>query len=341
MRYTGETCPICHAVFTEDDDIVVCPDCGTPHHRKCYLQNKTCAYAERHTDGFAWAPAERTQDADTHIPPTNTGADQRPPDDGHRILFCPQCGAQNAAEEPVCTQCGARLYNMQNQPYTPQIQLPDMTARPYFVKGAVIPPTETIDGNTVGDTAEYIQSNAARYIPKFYKMEKTGGKVSWNWAAFFFSPYWFFYRKLYAAGAVLMALLLVTAGATCTPRFMEKSDALYEINTQYREGKLSDEAYVEAGLEASVALLSLPESKIRFAVSALAPLVSGLFANYLYKKKTGREIQRLREKCRTPEEYRFMLFRRGGMSMLMCFASVWIYILASQVISIAISGLLM
>ena len=39
MRYTGETCPVCNKVFQEDDDIVVCPDCGTPHHRKCYLKN--------------------------------------------------------------------------------------------------------------------------------------------------------------------------------------------------------------------------------------------------------------------------------------------------------------
>ena len=52
--------------------------------------------------------------------------------DGHHIVFCPQCGAQNAAEEPVCTECGARLYNMQNQPFSPPIQ--DITRLPERVR---------------------------------------------------------------------------------------------------------------------------------------------------------------------------------------------------------------
>jgi len=34
---------------------VVCPDCGTPHHRSCYAENGGCANAARHDeDGFEW-----------------------------------------------------------------------------------------------------------------------------------------------------------------------------------------------------------------------------------------------------------------------------------------------
>ena len=29
-RYTGNHCPVCEQEFTDNDDIVVCPDCGTP-----------------------------------------------------------------------------------------------------------------------------------------------------------------------------------------------------------------------------------------------------------------------------------------------------------------------
>lgn len=222
MRYTGQTCPICHAVFAEDDDVVVCPECGTPHHRKCYLNNKDCANAALHTGGFTWTPSvgeTQTETAEpvTHPAPVPNTAQH----DGHRIVFCPQCGAQNAAEEPVCTQCGTRLYNTQNQPYSPQIQLPDMTARPFYAHGTVIAPTDTIDGNTVGDTAEYVRTSAERYIPKFYRLDKSDKKLSWNWAAFFFSPCWFFYRKLYAVGGILLALLLVITGATMTPRYIQ------------------------------------------------------------------------------------------------------------------------
>ena len=30
--YKGNTCPVCKQKFKEADDIVVCPDCGTPYH---------------------------------------------------------------------------------------------------------------------------------------------------------------------------------------------------------------------------------------------------------------------------------------------------------------------
>lgn len=356
MRYTGESCPICGIAFSEDDDVVVCPECGTPHHRKCYLQNNACANAQRHTESFAWSPSENavvTADTDTVpsdaatvakaqpiiVPPTANPASSAQ-HDGHRIVFCPQCGAQNAAEEPVCTQCGARLYNMQNQPFAPPVQLPDMTAHPFYANGMIIAPTDTIDGNTVGDTAEYVRTSATRYIPKFYKMEKSGAKASWNWAAFLFSPYWFFYRKLYAVGGILLTLLLVVAGTTFSPRYIEKAQAVVDVSEQFLDGELSQEAYIQAYTAAGYDWLTLPETMTQLAVPALMHVLSGLFANGLYKKKTAKDILRTRADSHTPEEYRFLLFRRGGTSALMCIASIWIYLLGSQLISMAFSHFL-
>lgn len=48
MNYINYKCPVCNNQFTEDDDIVVCPECGTPHHRECYIQNGICANADKH-----------------------------------------------------------------------------------------------------------------------------------------------------------------------------------------------------------------------------------------------------------------------------------------------------
>lgn len=36
MDYRGQHCPICGKEFCDGDDIVVCPECGTPYHRECY-----------------------------------------------------------------------------------------------------------------------------------------------------------------------------------------------------------------------------------------------------------------------------------------------------------------
>lgn len=48
MKYTNYKCPVCNNQFTEDDDVVVCPECGTPHHRECYIQNGNCVNADKH-----------------------------------------------------------------------------------------------------------------------------------------------------------------------------------------------------------------------------------------------------------------------------------------------------
>ncbi|MBE6799803.1 MAG: DUF2628 domain-containing protein [Ruminococcaceae bacterium] len=48
MKYSNYKCPVCNNQFTEDDDVVVCPECGTPHHRECYIQNENCANADKH-----------------------------------------------------------------------------------------------------------------------------------------------------------------------------------------------------------------------------------------------------------------------------------------------------
>lgn len=257
-------------------------------------------------------------------PPAESLSKSAPPD-GHHIVFCPQCGAQNAAEEPVCTECGARLYNMQNQPLSPPIQLPDMSARPFYAGGTVIAPTDTLDGNTVGDTAEYVRFHADRYIPKFYALEKSGKKLSWNWAAFLFSPFWFFYRKLYAVGGILLALMLIVTGATMTPRYQQAFSAYIEVAQQSAAAGMTREEMVEAVMPEYSALQELPESKIQYYGSVLMHLFSALTANYFYKRKVGKDIAALRAQHPKPQEYRFFLFRRGGVSLPMASASVMIF----------------
>ena len=56
FRFTNEKCPVCNNTFNPDDDIVVCPECGTPHHRDCYKENKNCANFHKHSEDFRWEP---------------------------------------------------------------------------------------------------------------------------------------------------------------------------------------------------------------------------------------------------------------------------------------------
>ncbi len=75
--------------------------------------------------------------------------------------------------------------------------------------------TESPDQERVrADLAEFFGPNAERYLARYEKLreKRSQGKqhfLSWNWAAFLLGFAWFFYRKMYAAGAVLLALPLV------------------------------------------------------------------------------------------------------------------------------------
>lgn len=53
-RYSGLCCPVCKVKFKDDDDIVVCPVCGAPHHRECYNQIRHCAYEQFHGTESQW-----------------------------------------------------------------------------------------------------------------------------------------------------------------------------------------------------------------------------------------------------------------------------------------------
>ena len=71
--YKGNTCPVCKQKFKEADDIVVCPDCGTPYHRECWKKVGVCVHEADHAAGFEWTPDNVISDR---------------PDD----IVCPNCG---------------------------------------------------------------------------------------------------------------------------------------------------------------------------------------------------------------------------------------------------------
>ena len=53
-EFLGKKCPVCRGIFQENDNVVVCPICGTPHHRSCYAEENKCGLESLHSDGFVW-----------------------------------------------------------------------------------------------------------------------------------------------------------------------------------------------------------------------------------------------------------------------------------------------
>jgi len=54
--------------------------------------------------------------------------------------------------------------------------------------------------------AVYVRDKVDYYMDKFSKIQMSGDKVSWNWAAFLFTSYWLIYRKMYKLFAIVAAL---------------------------------------------------------------------------------------------------------------------------------------
>ena len=91
-RYTGNHCPVCEQAFTDDDDIVVCPDCGTPYHRACWQKVGVCMHQSEHAAGFEWKPEFGPEaEAAAHA------------------AICPNCGTYNEPGAARCSHCGVPL----------------------------------------------------------------------------------------------------------------------------------------------------------------------------------------------------------------------------------------
>ena len=78
---------------------MVCPECGAPHHRSCYHQNKGCAFSDRHSAGFHYQAEEEPPHSDeqgsggTALPCRVCGAPVP-----QNSLFCPRCGTPANAQ---------------------------------------------------------------------------------------------------------------------------------------------------------------------------------------------------------------------------------------------------
>lgn len=196
MRYSGAKCPVCEKEFTEDDDIVVCPECGTPHHRECYQSVGGCANAERHAENWKWEKSRSSQS----------------------VKICPVCRFPNKYEDTVCQKCGTLLPDstdnaetqnnsgMNGQQWREGISMPDAEELANPIKFLGLDPNEDMGGATVKEVTEFVGPGTIYYLPKFKKMKEDGAKPSFNIFSLFFPTLFFANRKMWG-WAILAAVL--------------------------------------------------------------------------------------------------------------------------------------
>ena len=252
-KYDGLECPYCHAKLFEEEDIVVCPVCGAPHHRDCYLAAGHCAYADRHGTKDQWTMPRRESSS------SDAGGQSRP----GRV--CPVCGEKIPSDALNCTKCGAPMGGA--SPFSG----PSFGENPFFTNAAAsfqVNPDEDIGGIRTGYLAPYIGVSVARYLQVFRKMAN-GRKISWNWAAFFIPVYWAFYRKCYVTGVVVGILDFIASLAVL----------LLSGQNTFTQSPMTN---VQVAWMAGFGLILL-----------LLRVVMGMFGDRIYRRKVYREIPKL------------------------------------------------
>jgi len=74
--------------------------------------------------------------------------------------------------------------------------------------------SDHVGPHSAEDYAAFVGNNVHKFLPKFskYIAEPTSFHPGWNWAAFFFSFWWFLYRKMYLWSVICFITL-------CLPYF--------------------------------------------------------------------------------------------------------------------------
>ena len=180
LEYQGQPCMICGKAFAEDDDIVTCPECGTPYHRACYQAAGACVNTALHESGGSWVIERRREIAE----------EQRAE---KRAEQAAQAEERERGEMPKMLN-GSLYDGVRLNPYDPCVGLD---------------PEETLDGATMREVAEFVGTNRFYYLPLFRLMKQTGRKFSFNLICLFFPHFYFANRKMWLLTISSMLLELV------------------------------------------------------------------------------------------------------------------------------------
>lgn len=292
MDYKNEICNGCNQPIKEDDDIVVCPVCGTPQHRSCWIANGECVNSSLHADGFVW---QKSQPAETQEQP------------------------KTEETEPNAVSVMGKM------PAFDQLAQEAQNLEAIFLKDQLAHKDEEFDGINVTDAGYYLQSGAHRYIRRFRK----GRKLSWNWGAFVFAPAWFFYRRLYKFGAIFLAL--VVSLNLFSYSFLEKIDIQMQEVYTVMEKYIAEEDDTAAASEKLMenqefmtAYTAMAKNMgIYLLITAVIPnTVAALIADSLVKKKMKEDIEAAKEASDKTQMQRSLIISKGGVAPLV-FAIVY------------------
>lgn len=314
-------CPYCLKPFEEGDDVVVCPECGTPGHRSCWKEKGHCFNESKHAGGYVWEiPYSAEREA----------AEQK-------------AREEEAARRQARTFGNGQGQGTDNRPdgmpfdneygnYASYTTGDHGEMRPTM---RVIGPEEMLGDFRVREYGDVIQKNKNRYIPKFFIMENTKRNVVGNFAAFLVPTLWSAYRRMYGL-AILLVLAQFIVPLVALDSVVEYYSEAATLAREYVLTNAQDEEAAEAAMGTLMEKMPQPPLALQinhYVILAIHVLM-GIFANTLYKKR----CEQLLTKAKTienKEEQALFIKRRGGTSVIsaILFAAI-LYTLLNLIVSV-------
>lgn len=288
-KFIGVKCIVCENDFEKDDDIVVCPDCGTPYHRQCYKKEEKCINVKLHEENLLW----------------QSEAEAGEPEE----IRCRRCGESNPVEDTLCKACGTQLHT-DEAPYVSE-RSEELPPHPFGnIQFEKITAETEIDGIKLKDMGDYVGQNQAYYLPNFVRFAKTKSKMSINFTAALFPEIFYFYRKMYLWGILLFVLRIVFI--------------IPYLETLRRFGYVTVKPMVDwFSLNISDKSLDLLYSAFN-AISTALSFACGFFTNWLYYRHTVKNIKRIKQSEFSDEVKANMIKAKGGVSSTAFAATVTI-----------------
>ena len=271
-KYENYKCPVCHRQFEKDDDIVTCPECGTPHHRECYKLVGHCVNEGLHKNDYSFLEAEKPikkEPEEIYYSPSENEDLQ-----GEDIINEAKAQSVKDDEESNNDDKSKKAQGGFSPFQTIQIDMGQ-----YSEKGE-------IDGVSITDIAATIRNNVPRFISKFKQFSEKKKKLSWNWSAFFFGSFYLLFRKMYKQGIAFFCLVIsvIIGGEAAIMKFAPQYiEAMQNFISSYDTSKAISTADLQGIMAAPDSMTAVKIAYIIIGVILVLRIIQALFADYFYK----------------------------------------------------------
>lgn len=312
--YKNCVCIACRNEFEPDDDIVVCPECGTPYHRDCWNEYGHCINTELHEKGESW---KRPND-DSNI---NKSENER--------VICLQCGELNQKGSEFCTHCGGKIND--NEDINPNMNAAEIPL--------ILDSSDDIDGTSVSDISSFIGKNIPYYLMRFKFFFESKKKFSPNFICLIFPQFWFAYRKMWL-GSLIIVLLTFLLGIPGSLRVLAGQVDLILASIQpqleifgadaaeiIRNRMLSFSQFIKDNQNTFYVLDTL----CSYALLAFR-ILAFIFGNYIYYRYSLGKIKKIREKNDSLMDVKSCIRLAGGTNIGFIFIAILFQFVLSSIL---------